>query len=135
MDIDGLVEFVAVHGGRCFSGWPTEILVTYLRWHLRNGTLVYVSNDGGRVLGLMTVTRVNEADLGKHWTFDAAGDSLVVENAVAIRPGVLTTMIRRVQGEWPEWRRLKIFARRSKKDWEKHLYSPQLIDRLIRYET
>lgn len=132
VQLNDLTAFARAKGGRCFAGWPAEILEIYLRWHLGNRTLIYATNATGRILGIMTVTRVNETDLYQHWKYDEAGDSLVVENAIAIRPGVLTTLIRRVQELFPTWRELKIFARRrSKKGWEKHRYTLELIERLI----
>lgn len=134
--LEELVQFAHTRGGRCFAGWDAQILQTYLKWHAGNGTLVYVTKawpeNKSRILGLMTVTRVNETELGQHWKFDERGDALVVENAIALRPNVLTILIQQVQAKFPDWRTLKIFARRrSKKGWEQHRYPPELVERLI----
>lgn len=133
--LDQLVKFAQERGGRCFAGWAENILRQHLKWHAMWSTLVYVTDPAsGRVRGLICVRRGFATHLHRHWSMDMTGDALLVEQCVATRPGVVRQLIVGIQAKFPEWRTLKLMARRSKKGWEEHYYPAALVDRLCRVE-
>ena len=133
--LDTLVKFAQERGGRCFAGWDPGILRQHFKWHAVWNSLVYVTDPtSGKIRGLICVRRGFATHLHRHWSMEMDGDALLVEQLVATRPGVVRQLIAGIQAKFPEWRTLKLMARRSKKGWEEHHYPAALVDRLCRVE-
>ena len=114
--------------GKCFGGWPDNILEIYIRFHQQNGSLCLVEQDGVLV-GMGVGYRINENDLDRHWQpFNPEGDSFYLSDIICSERWATATCINEFAERVPDWRRLRVLALRHGKRRE---FSQQLIERIF----
>lgn len=105
--------------GECFADWPNDILLHWLRWHWEAGNL-YCFADGDELVTVAVGWRLCEGDLDDHITkyWGSAGggfDSFYVSDVISKSKRGVASAIKELAERVPEWRGLKLFARRHGK--------------------
>ena len=116
--------------GKCFGGWPDNILEIYFKFHQQNGSLCLVEEDEVLV-GLGVGFQCDEAELDRHWVpNNRRGDSIYLSDVICKDRRALATCLDEVGKRYPDWRSLKIFAHRNRR--RKQL-KPELLERALCY--
>jgi hypothetical protein len=109
------LAFVRAHGHPCFTGWPDNIVIQWLRWHAHNRSLIVIC-QGEEILGLATGWQCFVNELEQHWYADnPRGDCFYISHAIATSPAALADLLVAFNERWPHWRALKIYWRRAGK--------------------
>jgi len=111
---------------RCFPKhvWTRESTKNFLHYHLNQGTLLFVRNEKGQVVGLTTWWRWNKSDLKnidddeifqnppKHY---ADGDLLYLSDVVTTDPMAMKSLAKELVKRNPDYADIEIWGTRKNK--------------------
>ena len=110
--LNELVRFVRAHGAPCFVNWPESVLRDYLFFHAGQGTLVLIRR-GSAITGIGIGWQCFEHEIEQHWLpTHRDGDTFYFAHLIASEPAAVAGVVAEFRKRWPEWRALKLFARR-----------------------
>jgi hypothetical protein len=109
------LAFVRQHGAPCFTGWPDDGVILWLRWHAQNGSLIVVQQRD-EILALATGWQCFEHELEQNWyATNPRGDCFYISHAIATSPAALADLLVAFNERIPHWRALRLFWRRAGK--------------------
>lgn len=127
--ISEIIEFIRENDtrGRCFNGWPDDIMGIYLKFHFSHGSLVLVEQDG-KLAALGIAVRMMEKDMSRHWVTDnRAGDTIYMSDIIATSIDGVRACVEEMDERMPGWDRLKVYAIRNGK---RKRWNPAILKRV-----
>tara|TARA_R100001440_G_scaffold13207_4_gene23074 strand:+ start:78 stop:569 length:492 start_codon:yes stop_codon:yes gene_type:complete len=125
--LDELTDYARTYDKeRCFPKhvWTRESTKNFLHYHLNQGTLLFVRNEKGQVVGLTTWWRWNKSDLKnidddeifqnppKHY---ADGDLLYLSDVVTTDPMAMKSLAKELVKRNPDYADIEIWGTRKNK--------------------
>ena len=125
--LDELTDYARTYDKeRCFPKhvWTRESTKNFLHYHLNQGTLLFVRNEKGQVVGLTTWWRWNKSDLKnidddeifqnppKHY---ADGDLLYLSDVVTTDPMAMKSLAKELVRRNPDYADIEIWGTRKNK--------------------
>mgnify|MGYP003143341633 FL=1 len=125
--LDELTDYARTYDKeKCFPKhvWTRESTKNFLHYHLNQGTLLFVRNEKGQVVGLTTWWRWNKSDLKnidddeifqnppKHY---ADGDLLYLSDVVTTDPMAMKSLAKELVKRNPDYADIEIWGTRKNK--------------------
>jgi len=125
--LDELTDYARTYDKeRCFPKhvWTRESTKNFLHYHLNQGTLLFVRNEKGQIVGLTTWWRWNKSDLKnidddeifqnppKHY---ADGDLLYLSDVVTTDPMAMKSLAKELVRRNPDYADIEIWGTRKNK--------------------
>tara|TARA_R100000808_G_C2152469_1_gene161934 strand:- start:1891 stop:2331 length:441 start_codon:yes stop_codon:yes gene_type:complete len=137
IDLGKLITFARKADVRqaCFAGWPSDTLAHWFRWHWKHGSL-YAVCDNEDIVTLGVAWKISLGDLDNHvaryWGPPREkGDCLYISDLLSTDRRGLAAAILELGKRVPNWRKLKLYARRH--DKMKRM-SPEAFEKLCSYK-
>ena len=126
--LDELTDFARNNDKeRCFpkKAWTRESTRNFIHFHLNQGTLLYIRDDAGALVGFTTWWRWNKSDLKdlsdddvfqNPPTHHTDGDLLYLSDVVTTEPGAMRAMGKELVRRNPDYADLEIWGTRQDKE-------------------